>query len=138
MNVDELNFAYKIRHALNEEAEHLPSTTTDRLAAARQLALSRKKADAPRRVAEQRLAGSGGSLELMAGSMLSSFLNSRLAVAIPLIALVAGLSGIYHAEEQQRIAEMAELDAAVLADDLPLTAYLDQGFNAYLAEKRTQ
>jgi hypothetical protein len=32
---------------------------------------------------------------------------------------------------------MAELDAAVLSDELPLTAYLDTGFNAYL-EKRAQ
>ena len=30
---------------------------------------------------------------------------------------------------------MAELDAGVLSDELPLTAYLDQGFNAYLAQR---
>jgi hypothetical protein len=135
MNVDELNFAYKIRHALNEEVEQLPAATTDRLAAARKLALSRKKPDAPLRVAQRQLAGGAGTFESMAGSLLSSFLGSRLAVAIPLVALVVGLSGIYHEKEQQHIAEMAELDAAVLSDDLPLDAYLDQGFNAYLAKR---
>ena len=61
----------------------------------------------------------------------------RLGVAIPLLALVVGLGGMYQYEQEQRIAEVAELDAAVLADELPLTAYLDHGFNAYV-DQRTQ
>jgi hypothetical protein len=130
MNSDDLNFAYKVRHALNEHAEHLPCSTAERLAAARKAALARKKPDAPLRVAQRQLAGN-------VGSFFSFFTLGRMAVALPLLALVAGLAGIYQAEEQQRIAEIAELDAAVLSDELPLTAYLDTGFNAYL-EKRAQ
>jgi hypothetical protein len=53
-------------------------------------------------------------------------------VALPLLVLVAGLIGIYQYEQQEHIAEIAELDAAVLSDELPLSAYLDHGFNAYL------
>lgn len=130
MNSDDLNFAYKIRHALNEHAEHLPSSTAARLASARKLALARKKPEAPVRLAQRNLVGNIGSL-------FSFSTLGRMAVVVPLLALVAGLSGIYQYEEQQRIAEMAELDAAVLSDELPLTAYLDTGFNAYL-EKRAQ
>ena len=48
MNTDDINLAYKLRHALNENLDALPVSTTERLAAARALALSRKKADAPR------------------------------------------------------------------------------------------
>ena len=44
--------------------------------------------------------------------------------SIPLLALVVGLAGVYQYEQEQRIAELADLDAAVLSDDLPLTAYL--------------
>jgi hypothetical protein len=102
MNADDLNFAYKVRHALNEHLDHLPPSTADRLASARKLAVSRKKAHVPARV---------------------------------VLALVVGMAGIYEYEEQERIAELAELDAAVLSDELPLTAYLDQGFNAYLAQR---
>ena len=130
MNTDDLNLAYKVRHALNAHAEHLPATTTDRLAAARQIALSRKKPHAPAtvQVAQRQVAGNIASL--------FSFVSlGRMAVVVPLLALVAGLAGIYQVEEQQRIAEIAELDAAVLSDELPLTAYLDQGFNAYLAQR---
>lgn len=45
MNTDDINLAYKIRHALNENLDALPASTTDRLAAARARALSRKKPD---------------------------------------------------------------------------------------------
>lgn len=128
MNSDDLNFAYKIRHALNAHLDELPVSTTDRLASARKAALSRKKAHAPVRIAQGQLASNIGSLFSF------SFLN-RMGVIIPLLALVAGLAGIYQYEEQQRITELAELDAAVLSDELPLTAYLDEGFNAYLAQR---
>ena len=133
MNSDDLNFAYKVRHALNEHAEHLPPATLTRLASARTAALVRKKADMPLMVAERKLAGNVGSLFSL------SFMG-RMAIAVPLLALVAGLAGIYQYEEQNRIAELAELDAAVLSDELPLTAYLDTGFNAYLEQqqRRTQ
>ncbi|NHZ95375.1 DUF3619 family protein [Massilia sp. CCM 8734] len=128
MNTDDLNFAYKVRHALNDHLDALPAETTDRLAAARKAAMARKKPHAPVKVAQTQLAGNIGAL--------FSFSSlGRMSVAIPLMALVAGLAGIYQYEEQQRLEEIAELDAAVLSDELPLTAYLDQGFNAYLAQR---
>jgi hypothetical protein len=132
MNTDDINLAYKVRHALNENLDNLPASTTERLAAARARALSRKKADAPvTRLKRVPL--------LNFRALFSPVGLGRISVAIPLLALVAGLAGVYQYEQQQRIAELAELDAAVLADELPLTAYLDHGFNAYLAsQKRTQ
>ena len=128
MNADDLNFAYKVRHALNEQLDHLPASTSDRLATARKAALARKKPESGASLVQRRLAGGLGSL-------LSMHNLGRMAVAVPLMALVIGLSAMYESEEEQRIAEIAELDAAVLSDELPLTAYLDQGFNAYLAKQ---
>jgi hypothetical protein len=55
-----------------------------------------------------------------------------------MLALVIGMGGVYQYEQQQRLAAMAEVDAAVLADELPLTAYLDQGFNAYVESQQRQ
>jgi hypothetical protein len=57
----------------------------------------------------------------------------RFALAWPLAALVISLVGIAYWEDQQRTAELADIDAAMLSDDLPLNAYLDHGFNAYLS-----
>jgi hypothetical protein len=132
MNTDDINLAYKVRHALNEQLDSLPNATTSRLASARAAALARKKADAPRAAAVQ------ASKKSMFGPFSGSGWG-RIAVAVPLFALVAGLTGIYQHEQKQHIADIAELDAAVLSDALPLTAYLDDGFNAYLAsQKRAQ
>lgn len=131
MNADDLNFAYKVRHALNEQLDHLPASTTERLAQARQQALARKKPDSPLRVAGRQLAGASGG-------MLSFSWLGRMGVAVPLVALVLGLGVVIEYKEQQRMAEIAELDAAVLSDELPLTAYLDEGFNAYLAQRGQQ
>lgn len=132
MNTDDINLAYKVRHALNEQLDALPDATTSRLAAARAAAMARKKPDAPRSVVQ-------ASEKASIFSFFSGSTWGRVAVAVPLFALVAGLSSVYQHEQKQHIAELAELDAAVLSDELPLTAYLDNGFNAYLAsQKRVQ
>ncbi len=130
MNTDDLNFAYRVRHALNEQLDALPASTTDRLAAARQAALARKKADAPLRVRQMQLstAGNGGRFAQPFAWL------GRMSVIVPLLLLVVGLVGIHQYEEEQRVTELAELDAAVLSDELPLSAYLDHGFNAYLTK----
>lgn len=132
MNAKELNFAYKVRHALNENLDNLPSNTTTKLAQARAKALAAKKNDAPVhvRVSQAAIAGQIGDFF---SEPLSWF--RRLSLAVPAIVLAAGLFGIYHLEQQQRISDTAELDALVLADELPLSAYLDHGFNAYLASQ---
>ncbi|MDB5853153.1 MAG: DNA-directed polymerase specialized sigma subunit [Herminiimonas sp.] len=132
MNANELNFAYKVRHALNEHLDNLPADTTARLAAGRAKALACKKSDAPVRARMPQVAFAG-EMGNFFKEPLSWF--RRLSFAVPAIVLVAGLFGIYHLEQQQRISDTAEIDALVLSDELPLSAYLDHGFNAYLASQ---
>jgi hypothetical protein len=132
MNTDDVNFAYKVRHALDEQLDQLPPSTTERLAAARKVALTRKKAQAPVPVAQEALAGNAVRI---GASLFQPFSwLGRFGVALPLLVLAAALVGIYQVEQQQHISELAELDVAVLSDELPLSAYLDHGFNAYLAQ----
>lgn len=126
---EELDFALKVRRALDERAASLPAATADRLAAARRAALARKKPDA----AIVLVPASAGTLELRPPGEPRSSLARRLARAWPLALLLAGLIGIAYWEDMQRTAELADIDAAMLSDDLPLTAYLDHGFNAYLS-----
>ena len=56
--------------------------------------------------------------------------------ALPLIALVAGLILIQRGHVNAQIATAAEVDAALLADDLPPTAYGDAGFVEFLKVPR--
>lgn len=59
-----------------------------------------------------------------------------MARAWPLTLIVAGVIGVTYWENMQRAAELADIDAAMLSDNLPLNAYLDHGFNAYLSHAR--
>ena len=132
MTARDINFAYKVRHALNENVEALPAATVDRLSAARKIALSRKKKDAPIRVLATQ-----GVLAGHAGAFFEQPLSwiGRLGVAAPLLLGAAIFVGMYQSAQQQRISELADIDAAVLSDELPLSAYVDHGFNAYLAKR---
>ncbi|GGB83771.1 DUF3619 family protein [Pseudoduganella buxea] len=136
MNTEDINFAYRVRHALNEKLDDLPASTTQRLAAARQAAVARKKAHVEVRVTRSATATASAGA---GGGMFSQPINwlSRFGVVLPLLMVIGGMVGVYQYEQQQSIAELAELDAALLSDELPLSAYLDNGFNAYL-ETREQ
>jgi hypothetical protein len=136
MNTDDINLAYKIRHALNETLDELPAATTDRLAAARAAALARKKAAPLQQLAPQ-TAQRRPAFDLSGvAALFATPWLARAATIAPLVAMVAGLVGIYQGQQEQRVAELAELDAAVLSDELPLTAYTDHGFNAYLVQQQ--
>lgn len=129
---EDINLAYKVRHALNENLDALSPEITSQLNSARSIALSRKKSDAPLRTF---------NIQSVVAGNVGNFLNrpfswlGRIGLALPLLAFIVGLVGIYEFEQQQHIFETAEIDAAVLSDELPLIAYLDHGFNAYLAKR---
>lgn len=135
---DEIDYAYKIRRAMNESTESIPQATLDRLTQARQIALSRKKEATPTAVFALSgvLAGNGASSS-SSPSTQSNWLK-KMSLTIPLIVLIGGLYGIYNYEKEQQINDLAEIDAAVLVDELPPDAYLDEGFNAYLNKEEEQ
>lgn len=130
MNPKELNFAYKVRHALNESLDVLPASTVERLASARKSALSRKKSGTRVISAQRVFAGQIGNFFNDPLSWMT-----RIGVAAPILLGLVLFVGLFQYEQQERISEMAEMDAAVLSDELPLSAYLDHGFNAYLAKR---
>ena len=55
-----------------------------------------------------------------------------LRVLLPTLLLIAGLVAIYTWQQDRRAADIEELDAQLLTDDLPIDAYLDKGFEAWL------
>lgn len=54
------------------------------------------------------------------------------ASAVPLVALVGGLVLIHDVQRDARLKELAEVDSALLTDDLPPSAYADPGFMQFL------
>ncbi|MGH8733145.1 MAG: DUF3619 family protein [Burkholderiales bacterium] len=58
-----------------------------------------------------------------------------LRVLIPLAVLVASGAALYTWQQNQRAAELEEIDSLLLTDDLPIDAYLDRGFQNWLKKR---
>jgi hypothetical protein len=55
-----------------------------------------------------------------------------LASLLPLLALVIGLVTIKQMQDERRAREVADVDTALLTDDLPPSAYTDPGFLRFM------
>ncbi len=61
----------------------------------------------------------------------------RVAVtAVPLLVLAVGVVVVDAVHQEQSAAELAEVDSALLTDDVPLVAYADRGFGVYIKNTR--
>jgi hypothetical protein len=112
---------------LRQGSINLPSGIKDRLYAARMKALSLKKPEKVR-VQKRALASSTG----VWGSGSSNGIWDTVGWVAPLAVLVFGLIGIAQWQDDSRINDIAEVDAALLTDDVPPDAYADSGFMAFL------
>jgi len=128
--MNENDFGYRIRQALNEGLDRLDYTTTYRLEQARQAALARHRPAQQAKSAWSPALATAGGPGVDGGD--ESGWMTRLGLAAPLIALALGIVGIYQYQESRRISAMADLDFAVLLDEVPLDAYADKGFGALL------
>lgn len=128
--MNENDFGYRIRQALNEGLDRLDYTTSYRLEQARQAALARHRPAQQAKAAWSPVLATAGGPSADGGD--ESGWMRRLGLAAPLIALALGIVGIYQYQESRRISAMADLDFAVLLDEVPLDAYANKGFGALL------
>ena len=121
-------FGRRVAARLDAGTAEIPYGITERLRAARVQAVARRKAASLRTAAT--VMGTGGAT-LGLGHENQSLWN-RIASVLPLVALVGGLILIHAAQNEYRAHEVAEVDAALLTDDLPPAAYADPGFIQFL------
>jgi hypothetical protein len=124
------DWAKRIADHLDRGLDELPPRTLYRLRLAREKALSRRRdSDMP----DTALAPD--STPTMGAPLLSR------RVLVPLFVLILALTGLVmwqqHAIQNTSRVDLAELDAQVLSDELPVTAYLDQGFEVWLYHHTT-
>jgi hypothetical protein len=120
--MNEPQTAHRIRQFLNKGLD-LDAGTLARLKAAREQALARQRLQAPVFVlawADNLFGRLGGN-----GSIIPRML-------LPMAVLILGLVAVNQWRDTQNAAEIEEIDTAVLTGDLPLDAYLDKGFDAWL------
>jgi Protein of unknown function (DUF3619) len=131
-NMDVLGRAIAAR--LLDGSESLPHDISERLKAARMQAVARRKVVSVQ--AASAMALSGGELALQFGGHEQNLWN-RIASLLPLLALVAGLVSIAVIQDDMRAQEIAAVDAELLTDELPPTAYTDPGFTQYLRSSQS-
>lgn len=121
-------FGRRIAARLDAATLELPHEVTERLRAARVQALSKRKVVA---LGEARAVQVSGGQATLGGDERPGWWH-RLATALPLVVLLAGLVTIHVVQNDTRTQELAEVDAALLTDDLPPAAYADPGFVQFL------
>ena len=126
-------FGLRVASRLSIGNTDLPHDISERLRVARQHAVANRKRTQLVSSTKSATAvyGSGNSASM---SFDDEGLNlwSRLASFLPLIAIVVGLISISVVQNDLRANELAEVDTALLIDDLPPAAYADAGFAQFL------
>lgn len=123
--MNELQFWGKVRQLLNEGMA-LDSATLERLRQGRELALRHQLLARP--------AGGFAWANSVVGQF-GGFGGFSLRLVLPMAVLVVGLVSIASWQQSQNIAEVEEIDAQLLTDDLPVDAYLDKGFDTWLKKR---
>jgi len=121
-------FGARVAAHLNAGSRELPYDIGERLRASRERALARRKVE---RI-EPPYLGRHEPAPAVAPRRLGWW--TRIASAVPVVALVAGLVAIKIVQDDQRADELAEVDAALLSSELPPAAYTDPGFAQFLKQ----
>lgn len=120
----------KLAAQLSLGAAQLPYDISERLRAARERAVAQRKIEvlrpAPAWVTQGQAAALGWGGEESMG------LFGRLSAALALGVLVLGLLGISDLQSDERARELADVDVALLTDELPPQAFADPGFIQFL------
>lgn len=125
--MNETQFALRVRQQLNQGLR-VDARVAAQLRAAREQALARQRPET----------AAGLALASNTLSRLGGVRSLSLRVLLPLLVLAVAFATTYAWQQQQRAAELEELDAQLLSSDLPIDAYLDQGFAAWLKRRASQ
>jgi hypothetical protein len=112
----------RIATLLDDSADAVGPAQRERLRAARKLALDRHYEQRERRLVPRLATGIGTLTERPVFGI---------QYLIPMAALVLGLAGVAYMHYTPT-PDIADIDAGLLTDDLPINAYLDQGFDSWL------
>jgi hypothetical protein len=118
----------RLARRLSDAADQLPHDITERLRVARQQAL--KQALIQLKPAQALVMQASGASALQGGAPDSAW--SRWFSLAPILALIVSLFAVNMIISEERDNELAEIDTALLTDDLPPHAYTDPGFVQFL------
>ena len=139
-------FGLRVAAGLSERNAALPHDVTERLRFAREQALARA---AQARAARTSVATASTTVVQMGSSLVmaggprgmggmggsgNNGLWSKLVSILPLLALLAGLLLMQQGQIQEQLVAAADVDTALLSDQLPPDAFRDPGFAEFLRD----
>ncbi|TCV89120.1 DUF3619 family protein [Sulfurirhabdus autotrophica] len=127
--MNEHDLAKKIARQLNYGTTNLSENITTQLKASRMAALDKYSAHQP----AMSLVGASHSLLNQGKNWLS---HHRL--LIPVTVLILGLAAITYWQSTQQDNDTGEIDASLLADDLPIHAYVDNRLDTWVKSSSEQ
>lgn len=127
--------ARRITARLGDSEALLPYDITERLRAGRERALSVRRREL-RAAPVQATQAQGATMTLGSGDEGGTWWRALIS-AVPVLALIIGLVVVNVQTDQIGLTEVAEVDTALLTDDLPPAAYADPGFIQYLKTSAT-
>ena len=123
----ELETGLRVRYLLDESASQLPAPVQARLAQAVALSVQHAQNKESQRKAQSGLSGWWQKVS-------ADLLQPSASFAVSFCFVVAAAAGVVvemQSTQEEAMIEMVDLDAAILADDLPTDAWLDNGFVSY-------
>ena len=130
-------FGLRLTARLSQSTDELPHDITERLRAARVQAVEKRKQLLLENSAAMFTHGHSGSLTASQAGGHSNWWNRLGAVGL-LLALAVGLMVIDVVQDDMGARELADIDSAILTDDLPPAAYMDAGFAQFLKTRHRQ
>lgn len=124
----ESRFARRVTAVLSQGAASVPHDIAERLRVSRERALEKARWAAKSQVRVETGLGGGSQAVLRGGPGW----GWRFASLVPVMAVVAGLLLVQSQQADDQTHAVADIDAALLSDDLPPAAYTDEGFVEFL------
>ena len=118
-------FGRRVAARLSEGCQDLPHEAGERLRAARTRALAQRKPELQLRPAPAVV--NGGAAASLGGRWWP-----LIGGAVPIVLLAVSLVYFDNVQSNNRAQEVAQVDAALLTDELPTNAYTDPGFLQFL------
>ena len=124
-------YGYRVRQVLNHGLKDIPPAANRRLEAARHLALAKQKQAAPQLVFAT---AENLSLDSFDAGGRMSILKQGLAI----LALLLGMWLSFYWHSVQYVTELEEVDSALLSDDIPPEAFMDDDFIEWLKDDSSE
>jgi hypothetical protein len=129
-------FGWQVKQWLNRSAMEVSPSVNNRLEQARLQALARQRKASRKVLVEQSLLVTERMVRKTASPFEGWF--AGMGAAAPAMAVALGLFFLSDAQVTGEARRMADIDAMVLGDELPISAYLDDGFSAFLKQAELQ